>query len=320
MLVLSDCPDALAGLPLADGWSSVDPQRLDASDRSLLVGLGAGHQLWRARVGDSDGGGDWPRALIVRSAPVSQFDTLLRLLSDGLELSGPTICLALTGRFHGQHGREWLSAPGNLHLCAAFPKPGLATRAVTALPAVPALALVDAVRDVSGGRLRPGIKWVNDVLLDGRKIGGVLAASQTLGDELTSVVLGLGLNVKATPSVEPTPFVPAAGSLAAAGADVALPAVFLAVLAGLARRMGELVRRGPAGLLEAYRSASVVIGREVCVFAETSSPRAATTALPIVRGTVSAIADDLSLVLEGQAAPVSRGRLAFAADCSPRGG
>ncbi len=73
---------------------------------------------------------------------------------------------------------------------------------------LPVVALVDAVRAVTGGALRPGIKWVNDVLVDGRKIGGVLTSTQTQGDRVSAVLLGIGLNVATAPPVPPTPFVP----------------------------------------------------------------------------------------------------------------
>jgi BirA family biotin operon repressor/biotin-[acetyl-CoA-carboxylase] ligase len=67
------------------------------------------------------------------------------------------------------------------------------------LTLVPALALVDAVHALSGGSLRPGIKWVNDVLLEGRKIGGALTATETQGDRVRALLLGIGLNVACRP-------------------------------------------------------------------------------------------------------------------------
>jgi biotin-(acetyl-CoA carboxylase) ligase len=183
---------------------------------------------------------------------------------------------------------------------------------------LPVVALVDAIRAVTG--LRPGIKWVNDVLVDGRKVGGVLTASQTQGDRVSAVLLGIGLNVAAAPTVARTPFAPSVGSLAETGARTTWDEAAAAVLAALGRRLAVLVAEGPAELIEAYREASVVVGREVCIFpdpVEGDSPPAPWS--PRRRGIVRAIGSDLSLLLEGVETPVTSGRLAFAEDLDRAG-
>jgi len=318
MLVLSDCPERLAGLGRGEG-SEAGVDSLPPGDQALWRALGTRQRLWRGTIRDPDPPGFWSRALIVAEAPSSQFDALRDALVDGLELPGPTACVALSGRgFHGQRDRPWLSAPGNLHLCAAFPEPGLAAGELPSLPMLPVVALVDAIRALTGGSLRPGIKWVNDVLVDGRKVGGVLTSTQTQGDRVTAILLGLGLNVAAAPPVPPTPFVPGVGCLADAGARVTWDDAAAALLAALGRRLTELVGHGPAALLDAYRDASLVIGREVRVFTDSEpgeTPVGAPPA-PILRGTVRGIAADLSLILDGVEAPVTGGRLAFAEDCA----
>jgi BirA family biotin operon repressor/biotin-[acetyl-CoA-carboxylase] ligase len=251
----------------------------------------------------------------VGEAPGSQFDALREALAGGLELPGPTACLALTGRgFHGQRGRPWASAAGNLHLCVVFPEPDLRSHALPSLPMLPVVALVDAIRDLTGGTLRPGIKWVNDVLVDGRKVGGVLTASQTQGDRVSSILLGIGLNVKTAPPVPRTPLAPSVGCLADAGARTSWSETALAVLTALGRRMAELVSRGPGPLVAAYREASLVIGREVCIIADSLAPAAGSRPATVLRGVVRGIGPDLSLTLEGLEAPVTGGRLAFAED------
>ena len=322
MLVLSDCPERLAGLAPVGNWSQVRVDSLPTSDRTVWRALGTGDRLWRGTGPEPGPPGFWSRVLVVAEAQSSQFDALREMLTDGLELPGPTACLALSGRgFHGQRERPWVSAPGNLHLCVAFPEPGLPARDAGSLTMLPAVALVEAVRTMTGGRLRPGIKWVNDVLLDGRKVGGVLTATQTQGDSVCSVLVGIGLNVSTTPPVPPTPFVPSAGSLAETGSKVTWADACVDVLAALRRWMTQVAGAGPAALLDAYRDASLVIGREVCVFEEWADGQTAagSRASPLHRGIVRGIAADLALILEGVETPVTSGRLAFAEDC-PRFG
>jgi BirA family biotin operon repressor/biotin-[acetyl-CoA-carboxylase] ligase len=319
MLVLSDCPERLDGLARVEDGAEVGVDSLPPSDQALWRALGTRDRVWRGTARDPGPGGFWSRAVIVAEAASSQFDALREALAVGLEVAGPTACVALTGRgFHGQRDRPWASAPGNLHLCAVFPEPGFAAASLPSLPMLPVVALVDAVRALTGGTVRPGIKWVNDVLVDGRKIGGVLTSTQTLGDRVTAVLLGIGLNVAVAPEVPPTPFVPRVGCLTDAGAQVTWDAAAAAVLAALGRRMAELVGSGLRPLLDAYRSASLVIGREVCILPDSGPGETAVAHRPaaIPRGIVRGIAADLSLVVDGIDAPVTRGRLAFAEDCA----
>jgi BirA family biotin operon repressor/biotin-[acetyl-CoA-carboxylase] ligase len=315
VLVLSDCPERCAGLARAGSWSEVRKGSLLPSDEALWRALSAGHRLWSGTGDDPGPPGFWSRALVVAEAPSSQFDALREWLDRGLELPGPVACMALSGSFHGQRGRPWQSAPGNLHLCVAVPEPRIAARDAGLLTSLPALALVDAVHAVSGGTLRPGIKWVNDVLVEGRKIGGVLTATKTQGDRVSALLLGIGLNVAKAPPVPPTAFVPSVGCLADAGPAATLAEATVCVLQAVGRRVSEAVAAGPATLLAAYRDASLVIGREVCVFADPPREAGAGRRPACIRGTVRGIGADLSLILEGVQEPVTRGRLAFAEDC-----
>jgi len=316
MIVLCDCPERLAGLAGLEDGAETRVDRLPPSEQALWQALGGASRPWRGAAPGPGPPGFWSHAVIVAEAPSSQFDVLRESLASALHLPGPTACVALSGRgFHGQRGRPWVSAPGNLHMCAAFPSPPLVAREALSLPMLPALAVVDAVWELTGGALRPGIKWVNDLMVEGRKIGGVLTATQLQGDRIDAILLGIGVNVATAPPVPPTPFVPLVGCLAEAGVKTTWAEVAFSVMTALGRRMSDLAAYGTGGLLEAYRASSLVIGQEVCVFSDSEPGEAPVGATPSLRGTVRDIAADLSLVLEGVETPVTSGRLAFAEDC-----
>jgi len=84
MLLLSDCPERLAGLARVEGGSEVGVESLSQTT-GLVAGVGTGRRLWRGSARDPG-----PRvlvaALIVAEAPSSQFDALRVSLADGLEL------------------------------------------------------------------------------------------------------------------------------------------------------------------------------------------------------------------------------------------
>jgi len=253
--------------------------------------------------------GFWTTCCLVGRAGHSQYDALRRMIGARQELPGHVACLALSGRgFHGQQGRTWEAAPGNLHLSLGLRCDLAAPDCGLALTMLPAVAVVDALAALGvrgSGPDGPGIKWVNDILLAGRKMGGVLTSVRSQDGRILSAVMGIGLNVGAAPAVAPTPFTPATTCLnehlPPPGASLA--AVLISVLQAVAVRYRELAARGPEPLLAAYRSASLVLGREVEIHQDHPSGAAPR------QGRVLAIGPDLALTLSDGPAPVTAGRL-----------
>ena len=97
----------------------------------------------------------------------------------------------------GRRGRSFVSPPGGLYLSALL-KPDCPLEQVSALTAWSAVAVCDAVEQVCG--IRPGIKWPNDVILEGRKLCGILTELELEGETaaLRYVVAGIGVNLSQT--------------------------------------------------------------------------------------------------------------------------
>ena len=113
------------------------------------------------------------------------------------DLSGPTWILAhrqTAGR--GRRGRVWLSLAGNFTATYIWrPGGGVAARALRSF--VAALALYDALLAVGVAPERLGLKWPNDVLLDGGKLAGILLES--VG---ASLLIGFGVNLAGAPEAD----------------------------------------------------------------------------------------------------------------------
>jgi biotin-[acetyl-CoA-carboxylase] ligase BirA-like protein len=323
MIVLTDQPDAASPLvapaPARGDWRPA-PQ-LDAATSALWSVLGHGAPAWVLDApAENQARTFWSRLLVVAHATASQYDLLRGELADVVHRAGPVACLALEGRnFHGQRGRPWMAAPGNLHLSVAIPvRLPVATYAAS-LSMLPAVTVVEAVRAATGGAVRPGIKWVNDIVVPAGKLAGVLTATQVLGGDIDLVVIGIGINVAAAPRVEPTPFVPAVAcvSRCEGGERVTLPAVLWAVLDALAARLSVLDREGPSRTWHDYARSSIVTGQRVRVWDERlpegADPR--TWPAPLAAGRVAAIGPDLALTFDGRAERIDRGRLAFEDVC-----
>ncbi|MFH1841678.1 MAG: hypothetical protein ABIF77_00585 [bacterium] len=322
MRILTDCPRRTVRI-LGDDpdWREVAVGSLVASERELWLALGHGRSVWVGTSSLNDCG-DWPRFICVAVAADSQFDVLRQLGASSDGQTESVACLALTGqRFHGHRQRPWVAAAGNLHLSVAlFPRQN-AARIGLALTMLPAVALIDAVTAASDGALRPGIKWVNDILLGDSKVAGVLTATQAQGGRLELAILGIGCNLAQAPPVPPTPFVPRVSCLheTPGGETCQLGKLNRAVLAALDQRYHSLLRDGPEVLFAAYREASVVVGRRVRIFDEGVELRGgpADWPAPLASGKVLAIEPDLSLRIDSTTAPISRGRLVFEEWCYP---
>nr|MEE4267611.1 hypothetical protein [Candidatus Krumholzibacteria bacterium] len=258
----------------------------------------------------------WNWLLAVEQSRGSQFDLLRQMPADARTHLGSVACLALGGQgFHGQHGRRWDAQPGNLHLSLLCPVDLEAATCHAALMMVPAVAALNAVRSVLGahpagkpGRL--GIKWVNDLLCDGKKLGGVLTAARTLEGRLTSVTFGIGLNVAVTPDTGDDPWQTPAISLhqAAAGVTPTLGSTLLAILGQIRHCLDQLQAHGPDVIHQAYCEGSLLIGRDILYWSE-AQEKALDNPSPPRRAGVVAIGADLALHLDTGEAPLTSGRV-----------
>ena len=88
----------------------------------------------------------------------------------------------------GRLGRPWLAAPGTSLLFSVNLRPPIETKRLPALTIVAGVAAGDGVREATG--LVPEIKLPNDLLVNGKKLAGILAEARE-----DRVVLGMGINV-----------------------------------------------------------------------------------------------------------------------------
>jgi len=290
-------------LPLAE-WRACSRDELEPEVQVVLERLQPGGH-WLCSEWQPAG---FARIVLVESAPSSQFDVLRELSGRDQLPAGGTLCVAGSGAaFHGHRQRAWVALPGNLHVSVVFTPECVVPHHGASFMALPAVAAASAIESALRVTKAVGIKWVNDVLIEGAKVAGVIAHTSAVGDRVARVVLGIGLNVEATPQIDRCPFVPRAGSLRQYDREVTQAEVFSCLLEHLAGEYQALLRRGPSPLLAAYRRRSVVIGRHVEVDSE------GTAATAVVAGRVQSIGDDLELILEERSAPVVRGRLRFRA-------
>ncbi len=128
-----------------------------------------------------------------------------RRLAEGGGSHGAVIWARKQYDGRGRMGREWVSEEGNLYVSILL-SPGCDLSVCGQLSFVTAIAVIETLQPLllEGGDLR--CKWPNDILLNGKKLGGILLESfETSGNnaansEITRwVVVGLGVNIDSCP-------------------------------------------------------------------------------------------------------------------------
>ncbi|WP_153720252.1 biotin--[acetyl-CoA-carboxylase] ligase [Sporosarcina cascadiensis] len=97
----------------------------------------------------------------------------------------------------GRLARPWASNAGRGIWMSLIIRPKLAPQQAPQLTLVAAVAIVRAIEDVA--EIQPVIKWPNDILLNGKKVTGILTELQADPDRVKAIILGIGLNANQEP-------------------------------------------------------------------------------------------------------------------------
>lgn len=163
-------------------------------------------------------------------------------------------------RGRGRHGREWLDEPGANLLFSVLLRPRIPAAHVPRLSLLSAVAAADALTSATG--VTVGIRWPNDLQVRERKVGGILAEAAAMGDRVSHVVLGIGINVNQTKF--PADLSRPTTSLALeAGRALDREALLQELLASLDRWYTRYLREGFRPVREGWRQVSVTLGRPV---------------------------------------------------------
>jgi len=162
---------------------------------------------------------------------------------------GALVTAAAQTAGHGRQGRAWMTPPGRALACSLVLRdpPRL-------LPMLAALAVADVAERFDRAGRSAAIKWPNDVLLDGRKVAGILAEGRP---QEGWVVLGIGLNVAVAEDDFPPELRTIATSL---GCE---PQQLEPALALLLERLDHWLDAPPEQAMDAYRQRDALAGREI---------------------------------------------------------
>jgi BirA family transcriptional regulator, biotin operon repressor / biotin---[acetyl-CoA-carboxylase] ligase len=188
-------------------------------------------------------------------------DQALQLAARGAE-HGTMVVAEEQTQGRGRLQRLWVSPAGcGIYLSMIFRTP-LPVQEAPQPAMVVGLTLVKVLQEKYG--LEATIKWPNDVLVNGKKLAGILADMQSDLDYTRFLVVGIGINANYRERDFAEPFRYPATSLALElGAPVNRQEVLLAFLHRFEAEYDRLLKHGFGAILPEYERASAVLGRQL---------------------------------------------------------
>lgn len=140
---------------------------------------------------------DFWRVQVLGTTPSTQ--DVVRGLADTGEAEGIAVQALQQTKGRGRHGNDWMSPMGNLYLSLLL-RPSCRADKAAQMAFVVALALSEAMDEVIEDGHAKTLKWPNDILIDGRKVSGILLETKldTHG-RVDYLIVGTGVNIFAPP-------------------------------------------------------------------------------------------------------------------------
>ena len=172
----------------------------------------------------------------------------------------------------GRRGRSWASPSGVGIWMSLILRPEIAPSSASMLTLAAALAVREGIQEETG--LSPLIKWPNDLVLNGKKICGILTEMSTELMEIQYVITGIGINVNQREF--PSEIRDTATSLSLeAGRSFRRSSLIAAILKAFEKDYAAFLKTGDLSLLlEEYNACLVNRGKEVCILDPSGEYRA----------------------------------------------
>jgi BirA family transcriptional regulator, biotin operon repressor / biotin---[acetyl-CoA-carboxylase] ligase len=206
--------------------------------------------------------GEIPWSLHYKPECASTQDLARIAISEGAE-QGWIVVSDFQTQGRGRQGRSWEAPRGEALLFSTVLRPPIDVLAL--LPLLAGLTVAGGIEVTTGAA--PDLKWPNDVLMNGKKLAGVLLERPPE----SAVVLGVGINVNQASSDLPD----AAISLAAVvGHPIEREVLLAAILNDLDNAYDRADREGVDWIVPAWRSRSSMLGQPVVFFRDGSGTEA----------------------------------------------
>jgi len=186
-------------------------------------------------------------------------DVVERFARDGVA-EGVVVFAESQSKGRGRLGRKWISPAGQGLWFSVLLRPQVPPASVTQLTVAAATAVARAIRAQTG--LVPQIKWPNDILVEGKKVVGILTELAAELDRVRYVVIGIGVDVNVAQF--PKDLAEIATSLSVvAGRPFIRAEIAAAILEELDTDYTRITRGEFAALAEEWEQQCITLGRRV---------------------------------------------------------
>ncbi len=186
-------------------------------------------------------------------------DTAYSLAQQG-EKEGAVIIAEYQLKGRGRLGRKWVSPKNKGAYFSIILRPRILPREISLITLFSSLAIAKSIREFLG--LKAFIKWPNDVLIDGKKICGILTEMSAEADAINFVIVGIGININTKKELLPEG---ASSLLEEKGSDI--PRVdFVRHVLGNIDKYYRFFSHGKKDIiLKEYRELSIVLDKRISV-------------------------------------------------------
>ena len=225
------------------------------------------------------------RDIRVFEETTSTNDVIEKLARDGVK-EGVVVFAESQTRGRGRLGRKWTSPAKRGLWFSVLLRPDLRPQETTRLNVASATALRRAIESQTG--LKPEIKWPNDILIQGKKVAGILTELSGELDHVKYVVLGIGVDVNLSQGDFPAELRKLATSLKAElGKPVSRPELAVVILRELDLDYARITSGQFAAVADEWEEHGTTIGQEVTI--RTGDRR--------IRGRAESLGEDGELLL-----------------------
>ncbi|MFA5322155.1 MAG: biotin--[acetyl-CoA-carboxylase] ligase [Smithella sp.] len=164
----------------------------------------------------------------------------------------------------GRFQRPWSSPAGANIYTSVILRPQFESTGASRIPIMAGVAVAEVLDKYSSGKIK--LKWPNDVLLNNKKVCGILAQAKIAKKEIDFIVLGIGINVNISYSQFEEEIRDTATSLAMeTGREYSRQELIISLYENLGKWYKQLLQNGFAPIKEKWLELTPMIGRQVQV-------------------------------------------------------
>ena len=184
---------ASLGITRAALWKHIKAMQADGAEIESVTGKG-----YRLTMPPAVPRAEYVRAHLKRDIPVffeesvTSTNDVAKAAAQDTSLSCAAFLAGEQTAGKGRKGRSWVSAPGQGVYVTLLARPKIDPSLVSGITLMAAVAVCEAIEQVAGTQAQ--IKWPNDIVIDGKKVAGILTESMMHMDGVEFVVCGIGIN------------------------------------------------------------------------------------------------------------------------------